>query len=75
MSNPFTDHPTAVGESYVEHFAVSSGVGMRMIRAGLACLVHAVFPFAFQKTGSSEIKRLHERIVANRSAEQGGWVI
>lgn len=75
MANPFTDHPSSVGESYGEHFAVSSGVGLRMIGAGLACLVHAALPFAFQKTGSTTIKRLHDRIVASRSAETGNWVI
>jgi hypothetical protein len=66
MKHLFTEHPESVGESYVEHFGVASGFGMRMILAGLACLVHGVLPFAFTKTGSRTITELHDRMVANR---------
>jgi hypothetical protein len=31
-----------------------------------ACLLHGVFPFAFQKAGSRRIVDLHRRMVANR---------
>jgi hypothetical protein len=37
-----------------------------MVLAGLACLVHAVLPFLFVKTGSRTISVLHDRMVANR---------
>ena len=33
---------------------------------GVAWLLHAIFPFAFQKGGSRRIKLLHERMVTNR---------
>ena len=62
----FTDHPATVGESYVEHLEMASGFGFRMVLAGLACLVHAVLPFLFEKTGSRAITELHERMVAKR---------
>ena len=32
----FTRHPAAVGETYGEHFVFATGVGKRMILAGLA---------------------------------------
>ena len=59
----FTAHPEAVGESYTEHFGVASRFGLRMVLAGLACLVHAVLPFAFVTTASQTIRELHDRMV------------
>lgn len=62
----FTAHPRDVGESYGEHMAVAASFGGRMILGGMACLVHAVFPFLCVKTGSQAIGELHERMVLHR---------
>lgn len=66
LRNPFTDHPASVGETYGEHFVMASGFGVRMIGAGLACLIHGVLPFLFVRTGSATINTLHTRMVTNR---------
>jgi hypothetical protein len=66
MDLSFTKHPSSVGESYGEHFAVASSFGGAMILGGLACLVHAALPFLFTRTGSQTIARLHERMVSSR---------
>lgn len=70
MSNPFTDHPRAVGETYLEHGRVAGSVGFKMIGAGLACLVHAAFPFLFVTTGSRTILALHAKVTAGRRKAQ-----
>ena len=62
----FTDHPASVGESYAEHLVTASGFGLRMMLAGLACMVHALLPFLFVKTGSVQISTLHDKMLANR---------
>ncbi|HVN45332.1 MAG TPA: DUF6356 family protein [Steroidobacteraceae bacterium] len=62
----FTEHPASVGESYSEHLIRALGFGTRMVLAGLACLVHAVLPFLFVRTGSRAIAELNERMVINR---------
>jgi hypothetical protein len=62
----FTEHPHSVGESYGEHLARASGFGVRMVFAGLACLVHGVLPFLFVRTGSRAIADLNDRMVVNR---------
>lgn len=62
----FTDHPREVGETYAEHFMVASSFGVPMIGAGIACLMHGVFPFLFKNTGSNVVRRLYARMVANR---------
>jgi len=59
MTNPFTAHPTSVGETYGEHFAFALGFGTRMTLGGLAAMVHAVLPFAFITTASSTLDELN----------------
>ena len=66
MAVSFTAHPRNVGETYGEHFGVAMGFAVAMIIGGLACAVHAVLPFLFTTTGSQTIRRLHDRMVANR---------
>jgi hypothetical protein len=45
--------------SYLEHGAFAARFGAKMTFGGLAALIHAVFPFAFQKTGSRITRELH----------------
>jgi hypothetical protein len=62
----FTDHPASVGESYLQHLRVAAGFGVRMVAAGLACLLHAMLPFLFVRTGSRCIERLNAEMLARR---------
>jgi hypothetical protein len=62
----FTKHPASVGENYLEHMAMSFGFSMRMLAGCLACLVHGLLPFLFVRTGSDQIRVLHDRMVAHR---------
>jgi hypothetical protein len=68
----FNEHPASVDETYVEHFFVASSFSLRMFFASLACLVHAVLPFMFVKTGSETIETLYGRMVANRRQFEEG---
>ncbi len=67
MPISFTAHPKNVGETYGEHFGVAMGFGGAMILGGMACLVHAFLPFLCTTTGSQTIRRLHDRMVVNRT--------
>jgi hypothetical protein len=62
----FTEHPASIGETYSEHMGRAACFGLRMIGAGIACLVHALLPFLFVRTGSAAITELNDRLVANR---------
>lgn len=57
-------HLDEVGETYGEHFAHAGGYGVTLLGAGLACLVHAVLPFLFERTGSDAIRALHAHMAA-----------
>ena len=70
-SNPFTRHPGEVGETYGEHFSAAAGFGLRMIAGGIACLVHAVLPFLFVRTGSEVIRGLNATLC--KRAEKPNW--
>ena len=66
MSRLFTAHPASVGETYVQHLLAAGGFAARLAAAAVVCLVHALLPFLFEKTGSAMIAELHDRMIANR---------
>lgn len=66
--NPFTDHPASVDETYTEHLCFASSTGLRMVTAGLACMVHGIFPFLCVTTGSRTIVALNEKVTAGARA-------
>lgn len=64
--NLFTEHPASVDETYIEHFGSALGFGVKMITAGLACVVHGLIPAVFVTRGSDTICELHERMLVKR---------
>jgi hypothetical protein len=66
----FTEHPESVGESYLQHLMAAATFGVRMVLGGLACLVHALLPFLFVRTGSNCVTDLHQRMVARQRKAQ-----
>jgi hypothetical protein len=66
----FTDHPASVGESYGEHLLAATSFALRMMLSGLACLVHALLPFLFERTASKCVAELHQRMVARQRRPQ-----
>jgi Family of unknown function (DUF6356) len=62
----FREHPASVGETYTEHMGHAACFGVRMMAAGLACLVHALLPFLFVQTGSRTIAELNDRMITGR---------
>ena len=68
LLEPFTAHPASVGETYVQHLGFASATGGKMVLAGLACMVHGIFPFLCTRTGSRAIIALHARVTAGARA-------
>ena len=66
IKRAFTEHPASVGETYFEHMGCAFSFSMKMIGAGFACLMHAIFPFLFVRTGRDCIEDLHYRMVTHR---------
>lgn len=66
IKRAFTEHPASVGESYSQHMGMAFSFGGRMVLAGMACLMHGLFPFLFKCTGRSCIEKLHDEMVLHR---------
>ncbi|MGY8985768.1 MAG: DUF6356 family protein, partial [Sphingomonadales bacterium] len=64
--NYLTEHQRSVGETYFQHFYHASGFAFKMLFGGIACLIHAFFPFLFTQTSSKLIDELHEKLISNR---------
>jgi hypothetical protein len=63
MKNIFTEHPQSVGETYFQHLKFASVFGGKMVIGGLACIIHAIFPFFFEKTGSNILLQMMQDFV------------
>ena len=62
MIRLMTEHPSSVGESYLEHLVFATRFGASMILGGLACCLHGVLPFLCTSSGSRTVLELHRRI-------------
>lgn len=67
MKNPFTAHPRSVGESYLEHGLFACRYGAKMTAGGMAAVLHGIFPFLFQATGSRITRELAASLEESRA--------
>ncbi len=63
----YKEHLESVNETYLEHFGHALRFAGTMFVGALACAIHGLLPFLFEKTGSDYIKQLYDRMVVNRS--------
>ena len=63
MKNIFTEHPQQVGEVYLQHFKFAFLFGFDLMIGGLACIIHAIFPFMFEKTGSNFLFKCMQKFI------------
>lgn len=62
----FIDHPATVDETYGQHFGQALRFSLKLIGAGLACLIHALVPGLFKTTARSTVIELNETLVTHR---------
>ncbi|MEM8766290.1 MAG: DUF6356 family protein [Pseudomonadota bacterium] len=62
------EHPRDIGESYGEHAGHALTIGLKMIGAGLACLVHAVLPGLFVRTATTTVDDIQGLMVRRTDA-------
>ena len=60
-------HLLEAGESYLEHMRFAVGVGLMLLAAGLACIIHGLFPGLCTKTASRTVDEL-KRLFVQRDA-------
>lgn len=62
--SPFTRHLAEVGETYFDHASFALSIAVRCAWTAVLLVVHAVFPFLLERTGSDALKRIHADIAA-----------
>jgi hypothetical protein len=69
------EHPRTLGMSWASHGAGALKIGVRMIGAGAACIVHAVVPALFTETAGRTVVDLHEHMTKRKagSANPNAW--
>lgn len=67
LKNLFVNHPHSVGETYLKHFCFASLSGLKLTGAGLACIIHSIFPFLFVDTASKTIQHITEEMNARKN--------
>ena len=58
----FVDHPRALGLSWIEHGAGALKIGLKLIAAGFAALVHAAIPGLFTETAGRIVTDTYNHI-------------
>jgi len=64
----FFEHPRDIGESYGEHAGHALDIGLRLLFAGFACLVHALLPGLFIRNATNTVGYINE-LMAQREAQ------
>jgi uncharacterized protein YjeT (DUF2065 family) len=60
-------HLAEAGETYLDHLRFAAGVGLMLVAAGLACIIHGLLPGLCTKTASRTVDEL-KRLFAERDA-------
>ena len=56
-------HLLEAGEDYLEHLRFAVGVGLMLVAAGLACIIHGLIPGLCTKTASRTVDELRRLFV------------
>ncbi|MDP3547074.1 DUF6356 family protein [Phreatobacter sp. HK31-P] len=67
----FMTHPQSVNESYFQHMGVALRYAGTFAFCAFCALVHAFFPFLFEKTASTIVKKMVANMNARMDAPQG----
>jgi hypothetical protein len=67
MKNIFTAHPHSIGETYFQHMKFAFLFGAKMAVGGCASIIHAIFPFVFQTTGSNMLMKLAQFYIERKT--------
>ena len=63
----FSEHPRSLGMSWAAHGAGAAAIAVRLIGAGLACLVHAIVPAWFTQTAGRTVTEIYEDIARRKA--------
>jgi hypothetical protein len=62
----FLEHPRSLGMSWAAHGSGAFKVGIQLIGAGIAAIIHGFIPGIFGETASGTVTRVYEHIQRTR---------
>jgi len=68
MKNIFNEHPSSVGETYLEHFFKASRFGVKLLLIAMQAFIHAIFPWCFENTASDQVSKLHKILQSRKDS-------
>jgi hypothetical protein len=63
----FLDHPRSLGMSWAGHGVGAVGIGLTLVGAGLACIVHALVPGWFTQTAGKTVTRMYDHMAQRKA--------
>lgn len=71
----FIEHPRSLGMTWAGHGAGAIAIGVKLIAAGAACLVHALVPGWFTQTAGKTIAGMYDHMQRRRAgaADPESW--
>jgi hypothetical protein len=63
----FLEHPRSLGMSWAGHGVGAVAIGVTLVGAGLACLVHAVVPGFFTQTAGKTITHMYDHMMRRKA--------
>jgi hypothetical protein len=71
----FSEHPRSLGMSWASHAVGAVGISVRLIGAGVACLIHAIVPAWFTETAGRTVASMYEHMHARKAgaANPNAW--
>ena len=71
----FSEHPKALGMSWISHGVGAAGIGVRLIGAGAACMVHAIVPGWFTQTAGRTVTEIYDDMARRKAgaANPNAW--
>lgn len=63
----FQEHPRSLGMSWAAHGVGAVRIGVELIGAGAACLIHAVVPGWFTQTAGKTITGMYEHMMQRKA--------
>jgi hypothetical protein len=63
----FLEHPRSLGMSWAAHGAGAAVIAVKLVGAGVACLVHAAVPGWFTQTAGKTVDEMHRHMIRRKA--------
>jgi hypothetical protein len=71
----FSEHPRSLGMSWGAHAVGAVSIALRLIGAGVACLIHAIVPAWFTQTAGRTVTEMYDEMARRKAgaANPNAW--